>query len=161
MPYGTILGPGVADMARDTWFYLKNNLDRAIVHLLVSFLLLGILLYFFFLDKRGRLFVHRDSKVIGSISFVTKPICATILLSLFSIIFIYKGRPLVMGQLAMIIAMLPMLLILRGMVNRRFMPYIYLIGLLFVLIFIVKNTSEKFGVVNRMVFVAVDAILLH
>ncbi len=147
--YFPALFVSLGDMLNDTRIYLVTNKDRLIIHGLFASVLLSLMAYLYLLDRRRQLFVKRDEKVWGSVSFVSRPISATIVLSLFSMIFIYTDRPDVLGQLGMMAGLIPILLIFRRMVDMRLMRYVYTIAILFSIIFMVRSVGE-FEIINRL-----------
>ncbi|MEA3373912.1 MAG: mechanosensitive ion channel [Campylobacterota bacterium] len=152
--YFPALFVSVGDMLNDARIYLVTNKDRLIIHGFITVVLLILMIYLYVLDKRRELFIKRDEKVWGSVTFVSRPISATIILSLFSIIFIYSDRPAVLGQLGMMLGVIPIVIIFRRMADIRFMRYVYTIAIIFTMVFMIRSIGE-FEIINRLLLLGI------
>lgn len=121
----------LSDIRRTFFVFYKNNIDRLYIHALLTFAILGLMLYLFVRERRGTLFVKRDAKVRGSMFFVRSPIAATTILSVMMIAAIYPDRPVATTYANVMIALAALLLIIYRIADRTMFRYALLLGTLF------------------------------
>lgn len=119
------------DIRKTSILFYKNNIDRFYIHALLTFGVLGLMLYLFIRERRGALFVTYDDKVRSSLLFVRSPVAATVILSVMMVAAIYPERPTAVTYTNSLIALTALLLIIYRMTDRRLFYYALLLGILF------------------------------
>ncbi len=112
--------------------FYTGDMDRLYIHLFLTMLIAGLMIFLKYADRRGRLFVERDEKVRGSVIFVNMPIAATVILSILLVGAVFPERPTGVILANVTIAMTALISMMRKMVQGRHLYYIYVIMALYV-----------------------------
>lgn len=121
----------VTDIRQTFFAFYRNYINQFYIHTALTLGLLGLMLYLYYRDRRGTLFIKRDSKVRGSMFFVRSPVAATVILSVLMIGAIYPERPVAVAYANVMIALVALLLIIYRLADTTMFRYALLLSMLF------------------------------
>ena len=149
----------IKDIKQTYVVYYKNNLDRVYIHMFLTALVAALMLFLHVKERRNELFVQRDEKVRGSLSFVRSPLAATVILSVLMVAAIYPERPVAVKYGNVMFALTALLLIIYRMADRKLLPYLFLLAALYAVGGLV-NQIMGFELEIRLFWLATAGVML-
>jgi small-conductance mechanosensitive channel len=121
---------------KNEWNEIKNYSSDKINEFIITFLIFVLLIYLFFTYRNTLIESQKNTtdfytKKLAQV--LKKPISASILLTLFTTIIVFQNRPPAFKDLVTYLALIPLLLIMRELLNKKLLYIIY--GFTFTLIF--------------------------
>ncbi|HHH72361.1 MAG TPA: mechanosensitive ion channel [Sulfuricurvum sp.] len=125
------VGRTLNDIKQTFFAFYKNNRDSFALHLVATLFILSVMLYLYFKERHGMLFIKYDDKIRGSLSFVRSPVAATVVLSVLIIAAIYPERPAAVSYLNVLTALVALLCILYRSADAVLLRYAGLLAALY------------------------------
>ncbi len=130
--YAATLWQTIRSMPNTFYLFYTGDMDRLYIHFFLILFFGGLIFYLRYRDRKGELFVLRDEKVRGSVIFVHNPLAATVVLAVLLVGAVYPERPAAVVVMNVIVAMAALIVIIRKLVDKKVLPYVYIIMGLYV-----------------------------
>ncbi|MCW9066653.1 MAG: mechanosensitive ion channel [Ignavibacteriaceae bacterium] len=155
---------GISDQAKNIWNsyrrtvedFTAENKDKFISSIIYFLLLLLLIL---FLRHYTKKLPTDDPKVIRATKILKAPVSAAILISLFTLVFLYDSAPEIFISFMRIIVVFPLIIVLIRIINPVLRLPLYLFALLLILQQI-KQTAATDTEIERVLLIAINIIAL-
>jgi small-conductance mechanosensitive channel len=146
------------------WYYYSGNLkylaeyvNKHVVNFLFNLLIIGLLIYLF--RQIGKIPIHGGAKAGGNYKkrlklIASRPLSAALIVGLFAGTLFYPYRPLLFMDISRIIISLPIVLILIGILPRKYHMYAYIFGLAIILQIIYLNLPID-NIISRIILLTI------
>jgi small-conductance mechanosensitive channel len=129
--------------------YLTNHINELYI-LFVCFCLISLIIgYIYLLNRKGTLFIQGEDDSDHRFAFIKRPFSTTIILTVFAAVFVLTDRSVELKYLQVFILIIPLLRLLANIVDRHFMPYIYIFFILYIVQFLEAGISS-YGLMERL-----------
>jgi small-conductance mechanosensitive channel len=126
---------------------------------MIFVLLLLLMLYLNYLNKRKMLFDQDDDKLRASAFFLSRPVSVAFLIALIVTLWVYPEIPDTIGEMVLLLLLFPLLRLLPGLVSVQLRAPAYSITFLFALNVVLKILSGS-AVINRLFLLLITTIAI-
>lgn len=111
------------------WEFIQANSGRCSLHLIIFIMLLVFMIYFYQRNRRNRLFDEKDEDLKVSAFFISCPFSTALLISMFfqGLIYTNANAPVAFGELMILLALIPVLRLVRGIFISELRKPIYVL----------------------------------
>ena len=139
--------------------YLGMNVDIVFFHLLLIILLIALFIYLnkthIKVDKiDDGLFYKKRLKVV-----LSRPVSAALIIGLFASVLLYPNRPLIFNDLMRFLVIFPIVLVLSGILHRKYHIYVYALGIVILLQIMYINLPAA-NIISRIILLFIALIEL-
>jgi len=128
-----------AELIRANIAFVNVNNDRYYLHLAIYVLLIILMIYLHYQNKRHNLIDEDDEKLRASAYFVSRPLSAALLIALILSVWIYPQATQAVTDLLLFLFLIPILRLLPGMIAKDMRNPFYILFILFILDLIQRN----------------------
>ncbi len=118
---------------------MEANQERFYFHFGVLLLLITLMVFLSFKNKREQLFDKDDVALKNSAYFISRPFSAALLIAMFLSVFIYPDRSETVSEFILILLLIPVLRLTPGLLRDKFHKPVFVLAFLFVLDLLHKN----------------------
>ncbi len=130
--------------------FAKRNFDKFIIHFVVFVVFAGIL---FFLSRRARFITKKGSKSWKAMTILHLPFSTALILAILASSWIYLQTPRILDAIFGAIALVPIIIILRKLVERPLYPVFHAL-LIFYLLDQIQSIAELVPIYARLLLLA-------
>ena len=153
------MAAAAGSMLRQALLFYRANLSALYAHLAATLLFALLMVYLFWRQKRGTLFLYDDEKIRIAKLFVRRPFAATLLMAVLAVPLFYPEQPVSVGEINTLIALATLLWMLRGDVAASTLRFTALLGL-FYLVGALQSHMHRSDAALRLVWFAMEAAML-
>jgi len=128
-----------SELIRANIAFVNVNIYRFYFHLLVFVVLLSFTYLIYFRNRQEQLFDDSDKALKDSAYFISRPFSAALLIALFLSIWIYPESPVSVGELVLLLLLIPVLRLMPGIIASELHRPMYYLAVLFVIEIMQKN----------------------
>ncbi len=137
--------------------FYRSNLQAIKIHLLLFMITLFIMVYFYWRNKQEKLFREGEDVLKASAFFISRPVSAALLVTLFFSIWLYQNVTDAISELFIIILLIPFLRLMTGVVVPERRKAVYLLSFLYFLVF-VNNNAVNDVLIQRLLLLVITLI---
>jgi hypothetical protein len=155
------MGESWNDFSKTLSNFAKANRGQLYIHFILFVALLLLFLYFYRLDKQHSLFDKGDEVLKASAYFISRPISATFLITIFLSVMLYTEATVTIGELVIVLILIPMQRLMSGAVVEERKRSVHVLSVLYFIIFIINNIV-RYPLVQRtlLLLISIAAILI-
>ena len=146
----------VKSFYQNVTIYFTNHVHELYELFIYIFLISAMMGHIYFLNRKDALFTQGEQDTDHRFAFIKRPFSTIAVLTVFAATFVFSDRSLEFKYLQVFILIIPLVRLLRNIVDRHFMPYIYIFFILYVVEFFELGITT-YGLMERLSALALIA----
>ncbi len=141
--------------------YYRSNKEAMKLHVFLFLIILTMMLYFYRRNKQEKLFEEGEDVLKASAFFISRPISAALVVTLFLSVWLYKNATEGIAELFVLVLLIPFLRLMTGVVRPERKNAVYELSILYFLVFL-NNNAINHPLVQRLLllFITIGTIIL-
>ncbi len=125
LEFMTSISTNVLEKLNEFKIYVQDHPKEKLIIVLVGLLIVGMISYFYWLFRQGKLFVESISSKRKAFFFIARPVSTAVLLIALIQVGIYSEQPQAVKDMVLFIIFIPVLRIIMLVLNPKIVPYLY------------------------------------
>ena len=123
--------------------YVTTHTDNLLKFIFMFILSCIFIIYISYLYKRRKLFIKEESYSKKEFFFIKKMFSTILIAFILSIVLIYSDRPVSFTHMLIIIMIIPSIIVLRTVVDKKYYKYLYIFFTIFIFYYINENSNNN------------------
>ena len=157
--FGSQIHNSLSDFLSDNMVFFQVYKVHFYLHMIIFAALLALMFYLYKRNKRDQLFVEDDKTLNSSIFFVSYPFSTALLITLFLSVVIYPTQHLEFRELVLLLALIPVVRIVPGIIPSELRKPLYFLAGLCALDFL-ENIVEEYVLLQRLMLLLFTIIAI-